>query len=313
MDTVFAASVPRKVIREGGKLYCPGIGDDTSGLVTLIAAMQALHAAGIKLSGTLVFVGSVQEERRMQGARHLFAKSEIHPDMFVAVDNPLGEVWYGALRVTRLKLYYTSPGSHTLKSRGRPNPARAVARAIEQLYEIPLPPVELGLAPWTVPVLNVGMIGGGTVPNAIPQEAWFTVDLRSQDTTLQQRLESEVLSVARAAAEREGVGFRMEKPAGEDVDFSKTRSPEARRADALVQTALDIQRYINAPHRNDNPLDIGSTDANVAIGLGIPGIALGGPYYERQHTLDEVAEEASIVPGTKMLVLLAISLGELAD
>jgi hypothetical protein len=47
--------------------------------------------------------------------------------------------------------------------------------------------------------------------------------------------------------------------------------------------------------------------------MGIPGIAIGGPYYERQHTLDEVAEESSIIPGTKMLILLAVSLAELAD
>jgi tripeptide aminopeptidase len=85
MDTVFAASVPRKVRRENGKLYCPGIGDDTSGLVSLIAALEAVHQAGIKLHGTLVMLASVQEERRLQGARYLLAKSEIHPDMFVVL------------------------------------------------------------------------------------------------------------------------------------------------------------------------------------------------------------------------------------
>jgi tripeptide aminopeptidase len=233
--------------------------------------------------------------------------------MFVAIDTPLGEVWYGALRVTRLKFYYTSPGSHTLTSRGKPSPARAVAMAIEQLYEILLPPVEPGLGAWKVPVINVGMLGGGTAPNAIPQEAWFTVDLRSQDASTQERLELEVLRGAKAAAEKEGVGFRLEKPSGEDVDYSKVRSREARRADPLVQTALDIQRYLNIPSVQPAPLDIGSTDANVAVGMGIPGIAIGGPYYERQHTLDEVAEESSIIPGTKMLILLAVSLAELAD
>jgi tripeptide aminopeptidase len=313
MDTVFAASVPRKVRRDNGKLYCPGIGDDTSGLVSLIAALEAVHQAGIKLHGTLVLVASVQEERRLQGVRYLRAKSEIHPDMFVAIDTPLGEVWYGALRVNRLKFYYTSPGSHTLTSRGKPSPARALALAIEQLYEIPLPPVEPGFGVWKVPVINVGMLGGGTAPNAIPQEAWFTVDLRSQDASTQERLELEVLRGAQAAAEKEGVGFRMQKPSGEDVDYSKVRSREVRRADPIVQTALDIQRYLNIPSLQPAPLDIGSTDANVAIGMGIPGIAIGGPYYERQHTLDEVAEESSTIPGTKMLILFAVSLAELAD
>jgi tripeptide aminopeptidase len=313
MDTVFPASLPRKVRREAGKLYCPGIGDDTSGLISLLAAFQAIHQAGIQLRSTLIFVASVQEERRLQGARALLNKSEIHPDMFVAIDVPLGEVWYGALRVTRLKLFYTSPGSHTLTSRGKPNPARAVASAIQQVYQIALPPVDPTLGGWKLPVINVGMLGGGTVPNAIPQEAWFTIDLRSQDDTTQQRLESEVLRVAKAAAQTEGVGFRIKKPSGEDVDFSKIRSRSARRADPIVQTALDVQSYLKVSPANTEPLDMGSTDANVAVGMGIPSIAIGGPYYERQHTPEEVADENSIVPGTKSIFLLAVSLADLSN
>src|ERR1035437_11178560 len=63
--------------------------------------------------------------------------------------------------------------------------------------------------PISRPTLNVGMLGGGTVVNAIPREAWFTVDLRSLDGATQDRLESTVVSTARRVAEQEGVGFRM--------------------------------------------------------------------------------------------------------
>jgi acetylornithine deacetylase/succinyl-diaminopimelate desuccinylase-like protein len=272
-----------------------------------------MHSAGIRTRGTLVFVATVQEERRMQGARYLLAKYEITPDMLVAVDIPLGEVWYGALRVSRLKFYYTSPGFHTLLSRGQPTPARAVAMAIQNIYGIPLPPVGADLNEWKVPVINVGMLGGGTVLNAVPEEAWFTVDLRSQDDVTQERLQREVIGIAKAASEKEGVGFRMEKPQGEDIDFSKAQPREARRAHPLVQTAMDIQRYLNLSPENAEPMDIGSTDANVAVGKGIPAIAVGGARYAGQHTLGEVAEESSIVPGAKALLLLAISMAGLEN
>jgi acetylornithine deacetylase/succinyl-diaminopimelate desuccinylase-like protein len=314
MDTVFAATVPRKVKREGGKLYCPGIGDDTSGLTALLEVFREMQKAGIRTRGKLVFVATVQEETRLQGARYFLAKSGIHPDMFIAVDIWLGDVWYGALRISRLKFVYTSPGSHTLFSRGEPTPARAVATAIENVYGIPLPPIEPGLAGMKLPVINVGTLGGGSVVNSIPQEAWFTVDLRSLDSATQDRLESEVVRVAKAAADKEGVGFRLEKPQGEDVNFSKAQSRETRRAHPLVQTALDIQDYLKLSRAGSaEALDMGSTDANVAVGMGIPAIAVGAARYTGPHTLDEAAEENSIIPGAKMLLLLATSLAGLAN
>lgn len=310
MDTVFAATVARKVKREGGVLRCPGIGDDTGGLAGLLEAFRALNEAGIETKARLVFLATVQEEVRLQGARYFLEKSGIKPDMFLAVDIVLGDVWYGALRLSRLKFVYTSPGSHTLFSRGLPTPSRAVAAGIQAVYGVELPAVEGGLGAVKVPVVNVGMMGAGSVVNAIPQEAWFTVDLRSLDSTTQDRLETEVVRVARAAAEREGVGFRMEKPQGEDVDFTKAQAREKRRAHPLVQTAVDVQNYFKLSREGTTvAVDSGSTDANAAVGLGIPAIAVGATYGRKPHTLDEEAEEGSIVQGAKMLLALAVSLG----
>jgi tripeptide aminopeptidase len=308
MDTVFAAGVPRRVRREGGKLFCPGIGDDSSGLAGLLEAFRALKQAGVRTRGKLVFAATVMEENRLRGARRLLG--EIHPDMFIAVDTWLGDIWYGALRISRLKFTLTSAGGHTLFSRGVPSPARALAAAIQNVYAVPLPPADPGLGGMKVPVLNVGTLGGGTVVNAIPQEAWFTVDLRSLDSRTQDRLESEVVRAARSAAEKEGVGFRAEKPQGEDIDFSKALPRASRRADPLVQTAVDVHRHLRlGGAKGPEPMDMGSTDANVAVGLGLPAIAIGAARYTGPHTLDEAAEENSIVPGVKMLVLLAAALG----
>jgi acetylornithine deacetylase/succinyl-diaminopimelate desuccinylase-like protein len=309
MDTVFGLDVPRNVTRAGGKLSAPGIGDDSCGLAGLIEAFRALETAGVKTKGRLVFVATVQEETRLRGAREFLEKSGIKVNMFVAVDIWLGKVWYGALRISRLKLVYTSPGSHTLFSRGNPTPVKAVAAAIQDVYRISLPPIQPGLEDMKLPVINVGMMGGGPIFNAIPQEAFFTVDLRSLDNSTQDRLESEIVRVSKAAADREGVGFRAEKPQGEDVNFSKARSPEERLRNPLVTTAVDVHNFLKlGPGGKTEPIDIGSTDANVAVGMGIPAIAVGAARYTGPHTLAESAEEASIVDGSRMLVLLAAAL-----
>jgi tripeptide aminopeptidase len=307
MDTVFPEGTDVKVKREGDLLRAPGIGDDTSNLMATLEMFRALNRAGIKTKGNLIFLASVQEETGLVGAKHWLETSGYKPDMFIAVDVSSREVWYGALRITQFKFFYTSPGAHTLESRGAPSPAKAVAKAITALYEIPLPPVAPGLDTFKLPVLNVGMLGGGTVVNAVPREAWFTVDLRSLDSPTQDRLESGVVSTARRIAEQEGVGFRMERKMA--VDYSKATPKEQRLNHPLVQTALAISNHFRKPGTPEiMPQDVGSTDANNAVSMGIPAVAVGATTERMPHRLEEEDDASSIIPGIKSLIVLAVAL-----
>jgi tripeptide aminopeptidase len=307
MDTVFPEGTDVKVKREGDLLRAPGIGDDTSNLMATLEMFRALNRAGIKTKGNLIFLASVQEEIGLVGAKHWLETSGYKPDMFIAVDVSSREVWYGALRITQFKFFYTSPGAHTLESRGAPSPAKAVAKAITALYGIPLPPVAPGLDTFKLPVLNVGMLGGGTVVNAIPREAWFTVDLRSLDSPTQDRLETTVVSTARAVADQEGVGFRMERKMA--VDYSKATPQEQRLNHPLVQTALAVSNHFRKPGTPEIvPQDVGSTDANNAVSMGIPAVAVGATTERMPHRLEEEDDASSIIPGIKSLIVLAVAL-----
>src|SRR5579862_6009572 len=143
-DTVFPENTDLKVKREGDSLSAPGVGDDTSNLMAVLEMFRALNRGGVKTKGDLIFLASVQEELGLLGAKHWLETSGYKPDMFVAADVSSSEVWYGALRIDQFKFFFTSPGAHTLESRGAPSPAKAVAKAINALYEIPLPPVAEG-------------------------------------------------------------------------------------------------------------------------------------------------------------------------
>jgi acetylornithine deacetylase/succinyl-diaminopimelate desuccinylase-like protein len=311
MDTVFPRSVDVKVRRENGAIKAPGSGDDTAALAALLSLIEAMDHAGIRTRRDLLFLFTVQEETRLNGMREWMKNAQPKPSQVVAVDIGLGGVWYGAFRISRLKLVYTSAGAHTLQSRGAPNPAKAVAKAISDVYEIPLPKPAAGLGAMPLPVLNVGMIGGGTVINAIPLESWFTVDLRSLDSGTQDKLETQVVKTARAAAEAERVGFRVEKPNGEDLDYSRALPAAERAEHPLVRTAVDIQNHLKLGPGPVEPMDAGSTDANVGVAAGVPSIAVGVARSRGGHTLNEQSEEASLLLGTKMLVLLAASLAGL--
>ena len=194
-----------------------------------------------------------------------------------------------------------------MESRGGPSPARAVAAAIAAVYAVPLPPIAEGLDTFKLPVANVGMLGGGTVFNAVPREAWFTVDLRSLDTPTQDRLELLVVDAARQASEKEGVGFRMEKSVS--IDYSRARPKDERLAHPVVQTALATSNHFRAKGAPAIvAADVGSTDANIAISMGIPAVAVGAVMERMAHRLEENADASSIVPGVKSLIALAVSL-----
>jgi len=305
-DTVFPKDTDLHVKREGDILRAPGVGDDTGNLMATLEMFRALKRGGVQTKGDLIFLASVQEELGLLGAKHWLETSGYKPDMFVAIDLSSTEVWYGALRIGQFKFFYTSPGAHTMESRGVPSPARAVAKAIDAIYAIPLPPVAAGLDTFKLPALNVGMLGGGTVINAVPREAWFTVDLRSLDSATQDQLERAVVSAARRAADQDGVGFRMETSMG--IDYSKARPAAERLHHPLVQTALAIANHFRKPGTPAIvPADIGSTDANIAVSMGIPAVAIGARAGQMPHQLQESAEASSIVPGIKLLIALAVA------
>jgi tripeptide aminopeptidase len=306
-DTVFPEGTDLKVKREGDIIRAPGVGDDTSNLMAVLEMFRALNRGGVQTKGDLIFLASVQEELGLLGAKHWLETSGYKPDMFVAADVSSAEVWYGALRIDQFKFFYTSPGAHTMESRGAPSPAKAVAKAITALYAIPLPPVAEGLDSFKLPVMNVGMLGGGTVVNAVPREAWFTVDLRSLDSATQDKLQTAVVSTARKIGEQEGVGFRMEQKMG--IDYSKARPQKERLNHPLVQTALAASNYFRKPGSPEIvPRDVGSTDANIAVSMGIPGVAIGATLEQMPHRLEEFTSASSIVPGIKSFIVLAVAL-----
>jgi tripeptide aminopeptidase len=307
MDTVFPEGTDLKVKREGDVLRAPGIGDDTSNLMATLEMFRALNRGGVQTKGDLIFLASVQEEVGLLGAKHWLETSGYKPDLFVAVDLSANQVWYGALRITQFKFFYTSPGAHTMESRGGPSPAKAVAKAITSLYDLPLPPVAPNLDSFKLPVLNVGMLNGGTVVNAVPREAWFTVDLRSLDTPTQARLEKAVVAIAENTAKSEGVGFRMEQKMA--IDYTRAKPQAERLSSQVVQTALAISNHFRKP---GSPAivaaDVGSTDANIAISMGIPAVAVGAVMERLPHRLEENADAGSIVPGIKALIAMAVSM-----
>lgn len=311
MDTVVALDVPLKVRREdNGTLHAPGITDDTAGVSAQLQAIRALHEAKVQTRGDLVFLFTVEEEIGLKGMYYWVDRNKAIADMIVAVDGGVGPVSYGALGIYWSRMKFSGDGGHTLSSRGRPNTVRAAAKCINDIYDVPLPP-----ANDPVPAIyNVGgMLTGGSVVNAIPQEVTFTVDLRTVDPEILQRLDKEIMAKCEAAADWQKVKFTREFIQRSEAGGRPEQLAD-RRAHPVVQTAIDILKYLDVSMpagREANPT--GATDGNVGVLAGIPTVSIGAANGGGGHTLQEWARIDSARTGTAQIVLLAVSLAEPAS
>lgn len=304
LDTVFPMDTKIKVREDNNTFYAPGIGDDTGNLVATLRAIDAMKKSGISPKGDIVFLATVQEEIGLRGANFWLNRRARKPDLFLAVDGGLGQVAYGALRIEQYRMIFEGASMHTLASRGKPNSARAAARAIVRIGEMKLPDPEPGTR-GNLPVVNIGMMGGGTVVNAVPASVFFTTDIRALDTPTETKLVAEVKAIADQAAREEGVQFKME-PMTEIIDYSQAKPKLERLNHPLTQTALAASDYLKlAVVDRAQAMDSGAADHNVGVALGIPAIGIGATRGRGGHSLEESADKMAIIPGTKYLILLA--------
>ena len=310
LDTVFPAEVQVTVRRERDRLYAPGIGDNTRGLILLLNVARALERADVQTGADILFVGSVGEEGLgdLRGVRHLLRAEGPRVDQFIAIDGGTdSRVVNQALGSRRYRISVTGSGGHSWGDFGLANPAHALSRAIFYFDEAAGEVVNVG--PPTS--YNVGRIGGGTSVNAVPHESWAEVDLRSVDPDQLERM-TDVLrrSVDRALDEQNRRRDRGE-PLVAELELigdrpSGTMDPNT----PLVRRALAVTRLLGLSPQ----LGAASTDANLPIADGIPAVTIGrGGAGGGAHSLGGwwAANDAHV--GTERALLLLVASAGLVD
>jgi tripeptide aminopeptidase len=305
MDVVFENNTPKKVRRSGDTLFAPGVGDNTASVANMLSTLRTMNATKFTHKGDIIFIGTVQEEVGLKGAEYWLAHNP-RPDLLIAPDGAYGSVSYGALGIFWTKYVFTSPGAHTLASRGRPTPVRAVAEAVERLYNIEFPALPDGA------VMNIGQIHGGEIFNSVPQELYFTVDLRSPDPVLLDSLDRTITRITKEVAEKHKVGLRVEVDQKNQAGGTE-KQLEGARAHPLVQTAVDINRFLGISSGMPGAREAvptGATDANPGVVRKIPSIAIGGSRASGAHQLTEFALASTALPSTKLLYLLTATFAD---
>ena len=284
LDTVFPEGTPIKVKREGTKLLAPGIGDDTRSLAVLLAYVRAMNEAKIATDKDILFVGNVGEEGPgdLRGVRYLFTKGKYKDRVgaFFSMDGTsAARVVTGGVGSKRYRVTFKGPGGHSYGAFGLVNPMVAMSAAVTEFYKIPVP-----ATPKTT--YSASVTGGGTSVNSIPDATWMEFDMRSVSKDELAKVEKRFLEIMPAAAEAENAA-RSTKEGKIVADLKMIGDRPAGHTDEslpLVQTAVAAV----SAHGLKPDLGASSTDANMPMSLGIPGITIGsGGSGGRAHSLDE--------------------------
>lgn len=283
LDTVFPEGTDTKVRHEGNRLAAPGVGDDTCSLAVLLAFVRALDRAGIKTKNDILFVGDVGEEGPgdLRGTRYLFTKGKYKDRIgqFISFEPGRDRVTTGGVGSKRYRVNFHGPGGHSYGAFGLVNPAQAMANAIVAFGAMPVP-----RSPKTT--FNVGIVEGGTSVNSIPHDVAMTVDMRSEDKdALQKEVDTLMALLPKAVAAENAARSTAQGPITYEVKPVGDRAVghTAHESD-IVQIATAAMNVYGVQPR----YDIGSTDSNIPMGLGIPAVTLGSGFStSRAHAIDE--------------------------
>ena len=298
MDTVFQPGLKIKATVRDGRVYAPGIGDDTRNIEALLATIRALDAAKIKTRGDLVFVFTTDEEAGMTGAKQYTKDNKGKIDYYIALDGGYEGFTYAGIGINWYRHHFIGPGGHT-RSRTPPYSATLpLAHAIARIYELKVPANPSSN-------LNIGMLGGSEVVNAKAADAWFTVDLRSTSNDVIADLEKKISTILDEEATRAGMTVKTDI-----ISTSPAAVLPGNRESNLVKIAEAVHRAMGF----DPPIgNAGSNNSSAALLQGINSISTGAGPCNDSHALTENCEIEPLYKGIKKILLLEVALAGLAQ
>lgn len=306
LDTVFSKDTDLTLKRDGDRYCIPGIADNGRGLAVLLALARALK--DVPLKHNILYIATAGEEGLgdLYGVKHLFFESRLKNriDAFLSIDGTgFHRIVNEGLGSKRLRITFSGPGGHSWGDFGTVNPAHAMGRAIAAMMQIPL-----STEPKTT--LSVGTIRGGTSVNAIPVSASLELDMRSTSEQSLNNLEQHAVRAAENALAEEN---RSASSGMLNLDITVIGNRPTGKTDPdhpLVRAAIEATEHFDA----EPVLLTSSTDANIAMSLGIPAITIGGGGKSGSyHTPAEWYSDEDSVTGLQraaLIVMLAAGIEE---
>ena len=292
-DIVFPDMEDLPMREEDGKLYAPGIGDDTSNLVNLLMGAKYLLKNQIKLKCGVQIVCNACEEGlgNLDGAKELFASYGPRIKAFYSFDGYTPQCCSTAVGSYRYKISCKTVGGHSYINFGEPNAIEILCRLVEELYKIQAPSE-------VKTTYNVGHIEGGTTVNSIPQACSMLYEFRSTSQKCLEMMEERFHTAVDTCRNLGGeltVELLGVRPGNGPLDMDALQ--------AFTQQSADI---ISNFYTGDIDFAAYSTDSNVPLSLGIKANTIGTVLGALAHTREEWIDISSLSKGLGIVLSLML-------
>jgi glutamate carboxypeptidase len=290
MDTVWEIGTlaQRPVRVEDDRLYGPGAFDMKGGIVNTLWAVAALRELGLMPDRRITLLITTDEETGSRTARSTIeAEAQQHDAVFVmeGAQPPRASLKTSRKGVGLYTLRVTGVSAHA----GIAHEAgvNAIVELAHQVLAIQqLTNYEVGTT------VNVGVIGGGTRSNVVPQHAWARIDARVTSHAEAERLDAAML----------GLKPHL-KGAHLEVTGGINRPPMVRTEGivALFRKAEAIAAELGFTVTESGTG--GGSDGNFTAALGVPtldglGVAGDGGHALHEHVvISSLPERAALLTG----------------
>jgi tripeptide aminopeptidase len=299
MDTVFQPGLKIKAEVRDGKIFAPGIGDDTRNIEALLASIRALNAANIKTKGDLIFVFTVAEESTMGGAKFFAKENKSKVNYYVALDGGYEGFTYAGIGINWYRYHFIGPGGHTRSETPPFSATLPLARTISRIYELSVPKNPSSN-------LNIGMLGGSEVVNAKAADAWFSLDLRSTSNDVIADLKAKVDAIVKEEAEKAGLSFKVDV-----ISESPAAVIPGNRESSLVKISEAV--HLAMGFQNPPITPTGSNNSSAALREGITSISTGAGPCGDAHALTEWCYIEPFYRGTKKIIMMELALAQVSN
>lgn len=278
-DIVFGDDVKLEITKKGGRIYCPGIGDDTvhAAMLVYCCLYAATHYKESGQSFIFAFNSCEEGEGNLKGCRAIMTKYGKYVREMITFDGYLDVINDKAVGSQRYRVKARCKGGHSFRDFGNENAIAVISRLITRLDGVELP--KCGITTY-----NFGKIIGGSTVNSIAEECVLSYEFRSDEASSLRYMEEFFTSVVSEFAGYVSVECIGIRPCGENVDEVRQNALLAR-----VEAVFD-----GLPRPSRYPA---STDFNIPLSLGIPSVCVGFISGGGAHTIEEYIDEESIGVG----------------
>lgn len=298
MDTVFAdgTAAERPFTVQDGRVTGPGVLDMKGGITVMLYAVKTLLESGWnRYPLKIILAGDEEVGHGWSDAAQDYRKEA--RGALMAFNYETGFIDNGIVLerkgCAQYRFDFHGVGAH---AGNNPEDGRS---AVKELCHKALDMEALtDMAEGTT--VNVGVIAGGTVPNAIPENAWCRVDVRFRTMAGIERVEKALKEITdKVYIDQVQTTCRCEVKMGA---MERLASSEA-----LFDKANQIAREAGLPEMKAIAVGGGSDSAYITA-EGVPALCAMGVKGQFNHTVREWAEESSLTERAKLSAALLMKL-----